>query len=193
MGLKALQCIRDLRIDKVDQKCECEELKSCSSWPEADELWERAKDSYAMIAVRNSRLLDVLYPACNERFRRLKVQRDGRVLGWAVVLNSKLNDKQYFGDLRVGSVIDCLAVPEEEYHVVNAATGYLESQGVDLIVTHQLHLGWCKSFARNGYLRGPSNFIFAASPSLAEKLRPFETQRLRVHMTRGDGDGPFQL
>jgi len=31
----------------------------------------------------------------------------------------------------VGSVVDCLAIPAEEHHVIAAATRYLESEGVD--------------------------------------------------------------
>jgi hypothetical protein len=64
---------------------------------------------------------------------------------------------------------------------------------VDLIVTNQLHRDWCNAFARNGFLAGPSNFLFAPSPALAARLEPFEATAGRIHMTRGDGEGRIIL
>ena len=104
-----------------------------------------------------------------------------------------MRNHSHFGDMRVGSVVDCLAVPGAEPQVVAMATQHLVGHRVDIIVTNQLHEAWCKAFARHGYLHGPSNFLFAASPKLAETLHPFEVNVSRVHMTRGDGDGPINL
>jgi hypothetical protein len=168
-----------------------EEVESFSSW--ADEIWKRAKDDSAMIAVRDAAILNTLYPSGNGRFRRIKVLRGGEAIGWAVVLNTKMKGHNHFGDMRVGSVVDCLAVPGEEHQVVTMATRHLERHGADIIVTNQLHRSWCKAFAGNGYLSGPSNFIFTASPQLAQRLHPFEVNASKVHLTRGDGDGPFNL
>jgi hypothetical protein len=153
----------------------------------------QARDHYAMIAVRDAAILNTLYPNSDKRFRRIRVLRRGAVVGWAVVMSTQMRDHSYFGDMRVGSVVDCLAVPGAEPQVVAMATQYLVWHRVDIIVTNQLHDAWCKAFARNGYLHGPSNFLFAVSPKLAETLHPFEVNVSRVHMTRGDGDGPIHL
>jgi hypothetical protein len=104
-----------------------------------------------------------------------------------------MKDHNYFGSMRVGSVVDCLAVAGEEDQVVSMATRHLERHGADIIVTNQLHRSWGKAFSGNGYLVGPSNFIFAASQQLAQKLHPFERNASNVHLTRGDGDGPINL
>ena len=190
IAIKSLQSLKGLRLGAV-ANLKSQEVESFSSW--ADEIWKRAKDDYAMIAVRDAVILNTLYPSSMKHFRRIRVLRQGEVIGWAVVLDTKMKENKYFGGMRVGSVVDCLAHGGEEDQVIAAVTRQLEESGVDMIVTNQLHHSWCKAFAGNGYLSGPSNFIFAASQQLADKLHPFEVNVSRIHMTRGDGDGPIHL
>lgn len=188
--VKSLHLIHRMRR-QVAPDVTSEVVERFSSY--ADDVWSRAKHLYSMIAVRDSAILNTLYPSTSKRFTRIKVQRRGEVIGWAVVLNTKMDGHNYFGQMRVGSVIDCLAVEGEELSVVAMATQLLERWKVDIIITNQLHDSWCKAFSSNGYLSGPSNFIFAASPQLSERLHPFETSHSKIHMTRGDGDGPINL
>lgn len=190
LALKSLQWAKGLSNLAMD-KVICEEVSSFSFW--ADEIWRRSKEAYSMIATRDARILNTLYPESSDRFRRIKVMRSGEVIGWAVVLNTKMNKHKHFGGMVVGSVVDCLAIPGKERQVVKTATQFLQGQGVDIIVTNQLHRSWCKAFRRDGFLEGPSNFIFATSPQLARKLESFELNAPLVHMTRGDGDGPINL
>ena len=150
-----------------------------SAW--ADTLWERARGAYAMIAVRDSTILNALYPIDNARFIRLQVAPRGKPIGWAVLLDTQMVGHKQFGGMRVGSVVDCFAEPGDELTVAAMATRHLAHRGVDLIVTNQLHRDWCNAFARNGFLDGPSNFIFATSPALAARLEPFEATAGRIH------------
>jgi hypothetical protein len=159
----------------------------------ADAIWEEAKHGYSVIAVRDQAMLDVLYPERESRFIRMRVTRRGRPVGWAVLLDTEMKNHRQFGDMRVGSVVDCLALPGEERAVVALSTRHLAHAGVDLIVSNQLHDSWVRAFRCQGYLEAPSNFIFFSSPRLTEKVAPFETSRRRIHMTRGDGDGPIHL
>jgi hypothetical protein len=102
------------------------------------------------------------------------------------------NHKQ-FGDLRVGTIVDCLALPGEEVNVTWAGTRHLESQQVDIVISNQLCELWSNAFGRLGYLSGPSNYIFFPAPRVTEMLQPFEESIRRAHVTRGDGDGPINL
>jgi hypothetical protein len=167
-----------------------------SAW--ADTLWERARGAYAMIAVRDSTILNALYPVDNARFIRLQVARRGKPIGWAVLLDTQMVSQERFGGMRVSMVVDCLAEPGDELTVAAMATRHLAHRGVDLIVTNQLHRDWCNAFARNGFLEGPSNTpltlrIFSTSPTLAARLEPLEATAGWIHMTYGDGDGPNRL
>jgi hypothetical protein len=131
--------------------------------------------------------LEVLYPRQETHLTRLIIKRNGGAIGWAIV-GERRKDAKY-GNLRVGSVVDCLALPGEMLAVVNRATETLASQGFDLILSNQSHEAWAAAFEAAGYHSGPSNFIFAASRKLGELLVPFEKVRSRMHMTRADGDG----
>jgi hypothetical protein len=95
--------------------------------------------------------------------------------------------------MRVGSIVDCLAAPEDAVHVVNCATDFLQQRGVDILVTNQASSAWCGALAANGYLKGPSNFILALSPQLVHRLLPLKHHAAHIHMNRGDGDGPIHL
>lgn len=155
-----------------------------SGW--SDAIWERSRGDYTMLAARNSGILDALYPPDDPRFLRIRAAG-----GWAVLLDTAMEGHKQFGKIRVGTIVDCLAPVEDAATVVRAATRALEKRGVDLIVSNQLHDGWCQALADAGFRRGPSNFLFAASPALAALLGDAEDGE--IHINRGDGDGPIHL
>lgn len=193
LGVRALQAGQRVRRP-APPRTAVEEVSGFATW--ADGVWASAREHYSLIAVRTTPVLQALYPAGHPRFVRLRVRRAGTDVGWAVLLATRMEGSRYFGNLFVGTVVDCLAVPGEEATVVWAATRALERRKVDLAISNQLHAAWCAAFARAGYLRGPSNFIFAAAPALVERIaakEEYDEAVRRVHMTRGDGDGPINL
>jgi hypothetical protein len=159
----------------------------------ADDVWVAARDEYAFAAVRDRHSRNVLFGDGNEKNIVLHCTRGSRTIGWSVVRSTPMRDDQYFGDLRVGSLVDLLAVPDEEANVVELATRHLEALGSDLVVTNQSHRLWLSALQDCGYLTGPSNFIFACSPALASDLGPLETALPTIHFNRADGDGPIHL
>ncbi|MGA2034647.1 MAG: hypothetical protein ABSG68_20560 [Thermoguttaceae bacterium] len=161
--------------------------------PWADDVWEAGKHRYGMTAVRDAATLRLLYPAADPRFLRLKMLRQSRPVGWAVVLNTQLSAHKQFGNLRLGSVVDCFSDPDDAPAVVGCATGFLEQRKPDLIVSNQSHAAWCRAFDGSGFLRGPSNFLFAASRELTQVLRAGGVASGDIHVNRGDGDGPVNL
>ncbi len=115
-------------------------VRGFSGW--ADDFWNACKTSYAMIAVRDSETLNILYPAGSNTFLCYKVTRGSTVLGWSVLLDTQMRDHKHFGNLRVGSIVDCFALPEQAFGVVRAATQVLEARGVDLILSNQSYAAW---------------------------------------------------
>lgn len=153
----------------------------------ADSIWEETKTSASLVALRDSRTLRRLYPPEDQHFTRLLVSRDGSDIGWAVVGRRRKDAK--YGEMQVGSIVDCLASPENALPVVLAASRELERQGMDLVVSNQSHSAWSRAFQQAGFFEGPSNFIFAASKKLSARLHPFEDTKKTMHFTRADGDG----
>lgn len=186
-GLKLFQGYRALLAPR-SPAAECCEVASFDADAKAlQSLWEQARQTCSFTAVRDAEALRILYPPSQKHLTRLIVKRNGSAIGWAVV-GERRKDAKY-GNLRVGSVIDCFALSGELLSVVRGATQTLERQGFDLILSNQSHQAWGEAFKAAGYLSGPSNFIFAASKKLAELLAPFEKVRPRMHLTRADGDG----
>ncbi len=153
-----------------------------------DELWQRCHVNYPMSAVRDAQVLNELYPA-NGAFIRLRVIRGGYTIGWIVGLDSQLNSHKQFGNMRLGSIVDCFAHPDDSAEVVHAMTRALRHRGVDLIISNQAHRAWRDALLDGGYLEAPSNFAFAASPKLSALIAP----QSPLHLNRGDGDGPINL
>jgi hypothetical protein len=91
--------------------------------------------------------------------------------------------------MRVGSILDCCAIPSEELPVIRAAAHSLQVQGFDLMLSNQSHQNWCGALQNSGFMKTHSNFIFAASKKLASLLQPFEKVNPLMHFTRADGDG----
>jgi hypothetical protein len=157
-----------------------------------NDLWQKCCGHYKLIAGRDCKTVNILYLR-NKNFFCLGVNRDGKPIGWAVTLDSQMHDNKYFGNLRLGSIVDCLALPEDAPAVIHAATRFLEQRGVDLTISNQSHHAWCDALRSAGYLQARSNFIFAASKPLAEVLAPLQENQRKVFLNRGDGDGPINL
>jgi hypothetical protein len=159
----------------------------------ADRIWKEATGDYSFAAVRDQKTLSVLYPPNSERFITLLVHRNGQAIGWSVVLDTPMSNHKQFGDMRVGSIIDCMARTQDAVIVASEARRFLEQRGVDIIVSNQSHTVWKEAFPSAGFLAGPSNFGLAMSPVLSRQIASSDPGWNSVHMTRGDGDGPINL
>lgn len=183
VAIKSLQAASRLRGGR--SSFQTEEISEFSDW--ADDLWKKAITSVSLATLRDATTLRLLYPEAMAPTKRLRVSRNGVTVGWAIVGERRKDAK--FGQMRVGSIVDCWAAPDNTASVVQAATTFLESMGMDLIVSNQSHYAWRHAFERSGFLKGPSNFIFAASKKLTELLQPLDKNIATFHITRADGDG----
>jgi hypothetical protein len=159
----------------------------------SDAIWEAGRGDYQMAGVRDGQSLQILYRPDAPRFIRIRVKDATRDVGWAVCLNTAMQGDKSFGNMRLGSIIDCFARPEEAWKVIAAATAHLEAAGTDLIVSNQSHRAWRAAMEQSGYFSGPSNFVLAMSNKLCQRLDPFDAKKHEFHLTRGDGDGPIHL
>jgi hypothetical protein len=162
--------------------------------PWADALWERSRGRYAAIASRDADTMNALLrPGGWPKGIKLRVERGGETLGWAVVLDTQLEDDRRFGTLRLGSIVDGLALPEHAEAVVGAAFRFLRARGVDLVMSNQAHPAWVAGFAAHGFLLLRDRRAFAASPELQRALEPWQETCQGLHLTNMDGHGPMRL
>jgi hypothetical protein len=149
-------------------------------------VWRRSRGAYGLIAQRDAATLDALYPPADPRF--LRVRAAG---GWALLLAPQMTDHKQFGDMRVGTIVDCLAPPDAAPTVMRAAAALLESRGVDMVVSNQMHGAWSRALLEAGFRRGPSNYLLALAPAFAAAVGSAADHEF--HFNRGDGDGPIHL
>lgn len=187
--LHAEQWRRTKRRDLAAETCEV--AADFGAW--ADNVWDAASPGLTAAAVRDARTQNLVFGDGNARNIILRCRRAGADIGWAVVRSTQMNGDQYFGDLRLGSLIDALAMPGEERGVVELAIQHLRGLASDLVVTNQLHPAWNRALADGGFFSSRSNFLFALSPSLAEALGGTNFSELGIHLNRADGDGPIHL
>jgi hypothetical protein len=193
MGVRVGTAVRALRrrgfgrVRRLD-------LRPLEDWgPWATDLWDRVRAANSLAVVRDEASLRVLYPPVGDRTRCYRVEDGGRAVGWFVLLTTRMQQSAHFGNLQVGTILDAQAIDGFERDVLAAARRTLYSLRVDLSVTNQLHATWQHACEENGYWRGPSNFLFAASPALLKAAGPNGGVLQRVHLTRGDGDGRIHL
>ena len=154
-------------------------------------VWENAKQYNSFIAVRNCEYLKTLYS--DKRFIKLKFFDGSKVVGWSISLCTQLNDHKQFGYMKLGSIVDCLSLKGYEKSIISRTSEMLKKKGVDLIVSNQSHIFWKNALKMNSFVNGPSNFIFASSKVLSDKLEGNIKSKDYIHLTRGDGDGPINL
>ena len=149
-----------------------------------DSLWLDAKDAYGVASVRDRETISRLYPPDEKHLTKLCVSQNGILIGWAVVGERRRDEK--YGSLRVGSILDCWALPENAAPVILAATRALERQGMDLILSNQSHSQWCHALDRCGFFQAQSNFVLATSKPHSALLPGTLSS---FHLTRANGDG----
>ena len=192
LGTLGLLCLNRWRTRPAPAgNYSCVAVSRFGEW--ADELWAAVKGDYFFTAVRDQANQDTLYPETNSTNIKLRIQKDGVDIGWAVVRNTRMKDDKYFGNLQLGSLVDCLARAGEEHAVAEQATRFLQAAGADLVITNQSHERWIGGLRRAGYGVGPSNFAIACSPQLVKQLGTSGGFRSQIHFNRGDGDGPIHL
>jgi hypothetical protein len=153
--------------------------------PWLDDLWTKCAPHYPLLAVRDCATLGILYPG--GKFLRMKIASGGATIGWAVASDRQMQWNREFGDMRLGSLIDCLALPEHAPQVIMAVRRVLDRRGVDLIVCNHSHPVWRQALRGAGFQEGSFNMVFRASGGLAQKLEEIGAAD-NLFLTRGDGN-----
>lgn len=156
----------------------------------ADETWHRTRGAYGFVAARDAAMLNAMYPP-ELPVARLRMRRDGREVGWSVVLLRDLRDRPAnpFGPLRVGLIADAMGDPADAAAIIGAADAHLQRLGPDLLWSNQLHPAWVEALAAAGYRAAPSQFAMLWSAKMDAALGTAAERGM--HVNRGDCDGPM--
>jgi len=189
VGSRALR-VRSIATMVDSRRYTIEPIDKWGVW--TDPLWQQFRSNCSFTVVRDSSTLDAIYPLGSGRVLAWVVKRQGQPIGWAAGLNTQMQNGKYFGNLRVGTILDCVASPEAAAAVVWLTASMLARAGADVVVTNQQHRMWRKAFGEAGFMEWPSNYLLGISKRLTAECDR-NGGRDAIHITRGDGDGRIHL
>jgi hypothetical protein len=189
VGIGGLHAVLALKHSRSRPRATATVVDEFAGW--TDEIWRASRSSYSCLAVRDSAMMNALLPRTGwPGGTRLKIEREGRAIGWAVVHAKRMLDEPRFGSLYVAQISDCFAAPADAPEVIAATHEHVAALGVDLVCSNQSHSAWVDAFRRAGYVVMQRRRLFAASPQLQARMEPFDTTAAGLHLTNMDGHGP---
>jgi hypothetical protein len=189
LGIAAAQQFRTKA--SFDSRFQTEPLTEFGSW--ADEVWTQCQDEYMFSALRNSGYLRFNYPQTTSPYSGIKLMDRGNPVGWVNLLDCNLQNKSYFGAMKVAAIIDGVARRPCIPSLVAAAVRSATQNGADMVFSNQTHRDWIEALRNAGFWPGPSNYLLALSKELARCLEPLTEAIPLIHFNRGDGDGRVNL
>ena len=189
--LRLIQHVRG-RFPATENLC-TERFDRWEDW--ADDVWKSARNRYSLIGDRSRAALESLYPEGHEHLIkcRFMTKDTKRLIGWAVITASRLKDHTYFGNMRLGAIVDMLAVPEDAYAVVSGALVAARQAMADLVIVNHSDHRWNQAIKRAGMLGVKTKDFLSLSTQLKRRFNPIDEYSSHFFFTRGDGHGPTSL
>jgi hypothetical protein len=163
-------------------------INSFDDW--ADRIFADCIPDYGVAMRSDATTLNILFPPDNLGFARLRVRRKSskRDVGWIVVANKQMNNNPYFGDLKVGTLVDGFGRLEDAPALVAAGINHLAENGADIIVANFSHAAWVTACRRSGMFAGPDSYYHFVSPG-GTPLLEASCPSHQIHMARGHSAG----
>jgi len=108
-------------------------ITTWESW--VDELWQQCRREISFCVRRDLRTVQYLYPL-DDRVRGYCVRREGRPVGWMSVQTTQMRDHKYFGNLRLSTLLDGMALSGVMQGTISLVSFRLVSEGEDLLVSN---------------------------------------------------------
>jgi hypothetical protein len=186
--------------------------KAFDDW--ADRIFEDCLPDYGVAMRSDATTLNILYPPDKPGLTRLRVRRKGakngagqgagldvgqgagqgagQNAGWILVASKRMENNHYFGDLKVGTLVDGFGRAADAPALVAAGIDHLAEAGADIIVANFSHEAWVKACRRSGMLAGPESYYHFVSPGGSPLFEDACPPR-EIHMARGHSDGMWSL
>jgi hypothetical protein len=162
-------------------------------WPDwTTTLWESARATYGFTAARTGRRPRALVSRPHAR-APLRFFDGTAPVGWGVLLDTRMLGSAHFGNLRVGTLVDCMCRPGAEGAVAGAALRVLGERGVELALANATNVRWREALRLFGFREAGSNYVLATSRALTQAAPELARDPGRAHVVRGDGDGRINL
>jgi hypothetical protein len=159
-----------------------------------NELWDRMKQVYQALVVRDRAYLTSRYGVRPGKYRTLSCRQEGRLEGFFVVSIKQFRNDPRMGESKVGTIVDCLFHPSHEQifaALLGKAFRFFKEEGVDAVFCTASFGPLGVLLRRYGFVRIPGNLnlVFHDNSGTVDPALPLESW----HLMRGDcdADGNF--
>lgn len=186
IGYKTLSALKPMKKPVIEEEIKVSEINCFSDI--FDDFWERIKDSYDYIVVRDREFLNWRY--CDKRggdYKILSATRDEELLGF-IVLRTNRYDEGY----HIGYIVDFLTDSDDAIgSLVDRSLDFFDSKGINMINYlgsrgGRNHLNLAKfGFydSRQDFYQFYTNLVEGKELSKIESVDPY-----RIHFSYGDTD-----
>lgn len=164
--------------------------------PDYDSLWRRVGHKFHALVVRDREYLHRRYRGGGRsgRYHILARREKGELTGFCIVKVMQFRDDPRMGNLRVGTLVDCLFDPERPstlWALLRDAVRFCRHEGTDVIFCTASHAGLRRELLLSGFLRSPGslNFAYHDHRSTIDATLPLRAW----HLMRGDSDADSNL
>jgi hypothetical protein len=166
------------------------ESEAWGSWVTSH--WDRFAAEIRFGVLRDEASIRRLYPTDRE-IGPLAIRRNGAITGWTTALLTRMQDSRHFGNLNVGTILDCVAAADSRTAAISQTANLLARLGADIVLTNHAHGSLQQACLQAGFRQGPSNYVLAASPRLVTAIGGSPVACGQIYLTRADGDGRINL
>jgi hypothetical protein len=154
-----------------------------------DVLWHSVRDRFGACVSRDRESLRRRYGGRPESYRVLACREGPRLLGYCIVKVKQFSGDPRMGDLRLGTIVDCLfdpSSPEVMQSLLSEALGLFRREGVQAVLCTASHAAVTRLLRANGFLAIPGNLNFALHNRTPMPL--LDIPLGSWHLMRGDSD-----
>lgn len=153
------------------------------------ELAQRVKSRFGVWVLRDEPYLTARYVPRMPAYRLLACRRQGRLLGWGIVKIRQFVDDERMGDIRMGTLVDCVFDPDEPAvldALLDAAVAVGRREGVDVLFCSASLRMLGRRLRQHGFVAIPGtlNAAFHDRTGRLADNPPLESW----HLMRGDSD-----
>lgn len=157
--------------------------------PSYTELAERVKGKLGVWVFRDERYLTARYGRRMAAYRLLACRRGGRLRGYAIVKVKQFADDPRMGDIRMGTLVDCVFDPDEPAvldALLRAAVARCRREQIDVVFCTASLRALGRRLRRHGFVAMPGtlNAAFHDRTGALADNPPLESW----HLMRGDSD-----
>jgi hypothetical protein len=154
-----------------------------------DQLWKAVGERFEACLARDRDYLHRRYGRYPDRYRVLGCRQSGRLLGYCVVKIKQFSDDPRMGNMKVGTIVDCLfdpSAPATLQVLLDSVLKTCARDNVHAVLCTASHAIVRRLLRANGFVAIPGNLNFAYHNRANVALQDIPLGAW--HLMRGDGD-----